>query len=64
MQCLIDLACEATVTAPYHLAIEAIDIIVHMEANGHHPAGRQVTECVAVTGFDAQNQQFIFQSLL
>lgn len=64
MQRLIDLACEATLTAPYQLAEEAIDIIVHMEANRQHPAGRKVTECVAVTGFDAQNQQFIFQSLV
>ena len=63
MQRLIDLSCEATNTPPYTLAAEAVDVIVHIEANRHHPAGRQVTELVAVEGFQPQQQQFIFQSL-
>jgi len=63
MQRLIDLACEVTHTAPYMLAAEAIDVIVHIEAGRHYPSGRKVTELIAVEGFDPKQQQFLFNPL-
>ncbi len=64
LQRLVDLACEIIPTAPYSLVAEAVDVIVHIEADKSHKAQRVVKDIVAVTGVDVQTKQFMSHSLL
>ena len=63
VQRVLDLACEVTTTPPYSLAAEALDIIVQIEANKNHPAGRQVTGICEVKNFNTNSQSFSFNAL-
>lgn len=63
MQRLLDLSCEAVMNPPYSLAAEAVDVIVHIQANNQHPAKRAVTEIVAIDGFDSETKTYSFKSL-
>ena len=53
IQRVIDLCLEVVANPPYTLVAEALDVIVHIDANAKHPAKRQVTEIIEVCGFDA-----------
>jgi P-type conjugative transfer ATPase TrbB len=61
VQRVLDLACEIVTTPPYLLAAEALDVIVQIEERSAHPAGRIVTEVMAVKGFDTKNKIFQFE---
>ncbi len=63
MQRLLDLSCEVVMNPPYSLAAEAVDVVVHIQANAKHPAKREVTEIVAIDGFDSKTKTFSFKSL-
>lgn len=63
IQRVLDLACEIVATPPTLLAAEALDIIVQIEERSIHPAGRIVTEIIAVKGFDNKNNAFQFEKL-
>lgn len=64
VQRVLDLACEIVPTPPYALAAEALDIIVQIEEQSAHPAGRIVTEIIEVKGFDSKNKVFQFEKLV
>lgn len=63
VQRVLDLSAEAVHTPPYALAAEALDVIVQIEANKNHPAGRKITGISAVNGFDSRARSFSFQEL-
>ena len=63
VQRVLDLACEIVATPPTLLAAEALDLIVQIEERSAHPAGRIVTEIMAVKGFDSKNKIFQFENL-
>lgn len=70
IQRLLDLACEVVVTPPYALVAEAVDIIVHIEANTQNRArqqarisSRKVTEIIEVKSFDPNNKTYEFERL-
>lgn len=63
VQRLLDLSCEVTVTPPYTLIAEAVDIIVHIQANKKSFPSRTVTEIIAIDGFDIQSKTYRFKQL-
>ena len=63
VQRVLDLACEIVVTPPFLLAAEALDVIIHIQEQGSHSAGRVVTEIVSVCGFNSLDNSFHFKRL-
>ncbi len=63
IQRLLDLSCEVSVTPPYTLIAEAIDIIIHIQANKKNNPTRQVTEIIAIDGFDRHTKNYLFKRL-
>lgn len=66
VQRLLDLSCEVTVTPPYTLVAEAVDIIVHIQANHKkhkQQPNRQVTEIVSIENFDMHTKTYQFKKL-
>lgn len=63
VQRLLDLSCEVTVTPPYALVAEAVDIIVHIQANHKQQPNRQVTEIVSIENFDMHTKTYQFKKL-
>ena len=64
VQRLLDLSCEVSVTPPYTLIAEAVDIIVHIQASKkNNDAKRQVTEIVAIDDFDVHTKEYQFKKL-
>lgn len=56
MQRLLDLSSEVTLTLPYQLAAEAIDVIVHLQQ-------KKVTEMISMKAFNAEQKSFQFKTL-
>ena len=63
VQRLLDLSCEVVVTPPYTLLAEAVDIIVHIQANHKNTPNRQVTEIVSIEDFDMHTKKYQFKRL-
>lgn len=63
VQRLLDLSCEVTVTPPYTLVAEAIDMIVHIQASHKRQPNRQVTEIVTIDDFDMHTKTYRFKRL-
>lgn len=63
LQRLLDLSCEVVMNPPYSLLSEAVDIVVHIQANTKHPAKREVTEIIAIDGFNYQQKKINWKTL-
>jgi len=64
VQRVLDLACEVVINPPYSLAAEALDIVIQIEENLSHPAGRIVTDMILVKAFDSKNKVFQFEPFM
>lgn len=63
VQRLLDLSCEVVVTPPYTLLAEAVDIVMHIQANHKLTPNRQVTEIVSIKDFDINTKNYRFKNL-